>query len=295
MRRSGFVFGLVSLAALAAVGACSGSNNQSGFQTGGGSGSGSGGSGSGSGGSGSGSGSGGTINDDGGVVLTIDDAGDQVLPDGGIVVTTKTTIYANTDTALYSMDPNTQAVTLIGPFTNIDAGADSVTDVAVDAERDVYVCTEFTIYKVVLPRAGRAPFRSSTRRRSSTPPRSRPLRVCMPWGSPLRGCFAPGPDGGPGTVETLVAGDGDGNVWSVDPTTGIAKNLGNFGNDPTVSGNFLGVSGDIVFYSDATTGAATGLATIRSCAPPPAKYPTDAPTCSKTNDPCSPASTSASW
>ena len=285
MRRSGFVFGLVSLAALAAIGACSGSNNQSGFQTGGGSGSGSGGSGSGSGGSGSGSGSGGTLNNDGGVVLTIDDAGDQVLPDGGIIVTTKTTIYANTDTALYSMDPNTQVVTLIGPFTNIDAGADSVTDVAVDAEGDVYVCTESTIYKVALPAGGTGPvalvnatpivYPSTV----TTAPRMYALGFAPP------GLLSPpGPDGGPGTVETLVAGDGDGNVWSVDPTTGIAKNLGNFGNDPTVSGNFLGVSGDIVFYSDATTGAATGLAKIRSCAPPPAKYPTDAPTCSKTDD-----------
>jgi hypothetical protein len=159
-----------------------------------------------------------------------------------------------------------------------------VTDVAVDAEGDVYVNTETTIYKVVLPTGGTGNVQLTNPTpivypsTVTTTPRMYALAFAPP------GLLSPpAADGGPGSVETLVGGDGDGNVWSIDPTSGSAKNLGNFGDDPTISGNTLSLSGDIVLYTD-STGAATGLATIRSCTPPPAKYPTDAPTCVKTND-----------
>jgi hypothetical protein len=58
-------------------------------------------------------------------------------------------------------------------------------------------------------------------------------------------------------------------------------NLGNFGSDPSIAGNFLALSGDIVFYTD-SSGAAQGLATIRSCTPN--SNPSYSPTCNKTND-----------
>jgi hypothetical protein len=266
--RRGIAFGGVSLLVAAAAGACSGTNG-TGFQPDGGSGSGSGGSGSGSssGGSGSGSSSGGIL-----------DTGDASIlgNDGGEIVTTHTTIYANTDTALYSMQPGgTNPVALIGPFGGIDAGQDSVTDVAVNAEGDVYVNTETTIYKCALPSGG-----TGTVQLTNPTPIVYPASVTT---APRMYALAFAPPGLLGTGETLVGGDGNGDVWSIDPTTGNAINLGNFGADPTNSSNFLGLSGDIVFYTD-STGTPTGLATIRSCAPPPAKYPTDAPTCSKSSD-----------
>src|ERR1700733_7065797 len=74
------------------------------------------------------------------------EAGEAAPQDGEIVVTT--TIYANTDDSLYSMDPKTRARTLIGKFSGADG---DVTDVAVNGAGDVYVNTATTIYKVALP------------------------------------------------------------------------------------------------------------------------------------------------
>src|SRR5207302_1014397 len=64
-----------------------------------------------------------------------------------------------------------------------------------------------------------------------------------------------------GSGEMLVGGDGDGELWTIDASTGATKDLGSFGPDKT---NVFALSGDIVFYSDAS-GKPTGLATIRSC------------------------------
>jgi NAD(P)-dependent dehydrogenase (short-subunit alcohol dehydrogenase family) len=46
------------------------------------------------------------------------DGGTAAPPDGSVTITT--TIYANTDDSLYSMDPSTRAVTLIGKFAALD-------------------------------------------------------------------------------------------------------------------------------------------------------------------------------
>jgi hypothetical protein len=72
---------------------------------------------------------------------------------------------------------------------------------------------------------------------------------------------------GPNTGEVLIGGDSNGDLWSIDTMGGTAVDLGNFGSDPSRSGNFFGLSGDIVFYVG-PSGTQTGLATIRSCAPP---------------------------
>jgi hypothetical protein len=164
----------------------------------------------------------------------------DALPDGAVTVTT--TIYANTDDTLYKMDPMTKMVTMIGPFMGVgDASSTdrSVTDLAVDSNNDVYVNTESVVYKATVP-------------------------------------MTPGP-GVLGMGETLVGGDGNGELWSIDTTNGMTKDLGNFGNDPNNAGNIFALSGDVVFYLDAMN-SPTGLATIRSC--PPA----GGGACIKTND-----------
>src|SRR5262245_34985789 len=63
--------------------------------------------------------------------------------DGGGSSTTSTTVYANTDDALYSMDPKTHAVTLIGKLAGVSGSSTDkdVTDCAVNANGDVYVNT----------------------------------------------------------------------------------------------------------------------------------------------------------
>jgi hypothetical protein len=79
-----------------------------------------------------------------------------------------------------------------------------------------------------------------------------------------------------GSGETLVGGDNNGELWSIDSTSGAIRDLGGFGQNPSRPSDILGLSGDIVFYLDAS-GQPTGLATIRSCDSKGAD-------CTKTND-----------
>lgn len=238
----------------AAVTACSGSNGGSGFDnTGDGTD------------AGKSSGDGGSHDPTGG-----DDSGTLVLPDGGSngqdsggIVMTTTTVYANTDDTLYSMDPMTMKVTAIGKFAGQGGGTNdtTVTDVAVNANGDVYVNTESVVYKAALPAGGTGNVQLT--------------KVATIAGNGDRFyALAFAPAGVLGQGEALVGGDGNGELWAIDPQSGATKDLGSFGNDPSTAGNVFALSGDIVFYTD-TSNMPTGLATIRSC---------KGTTCSKTND-----------
>ncbi len=170
--------------------------------------------------------------------------------DGGSV----TTVYANTDDTLYTLDPSTNTVTLIGPFAGTsDASTDrTVTDLAVNAAGDVYVNTESVVYKATIP---------------TTIPGTVQLQkiatIAVATGQKFF-ALAFAPAGALDTGEVLVGGDGNGELYSIDTGTGATRNLGNFGPDPAVSGNVFALSGDLVFYMDAKNNP-TGLATIRSC------------------------------
>jgi hypothetical protein len=183
----------------------------------------------------------------------------RVPADGSTTTTTKTTIYAHTDTELYSMDPSTHVPTDLGTFAGT-AGTSSdgpVTDLAVDAENDIYVCTESVVYQVTLPTTpGPGATVQLTKKADIKSSSSTALRIYA---------LAFAPAGLLGTGETLVGGDSNGELWSI-PTDGVtaAKDIGNFGTDPSNSKNFLALSGDLVFYDDAQS-KPTGLATIRSC------------------------------
>jgi hypothetical protein len=184
---------------------------------------------------------------------------DSGLPDGSVIVTS--TIYAHTDTSLYSLDPTTQMVTAVGVFSGLasenDAGPPAVTDLAVNAAGQVYVNTETAIYTAALP---------STPSATAAVPLTLVANI-MGSASFYALAFTPADALGPGTGEVLIGGDGNGELWAINATSGATTDLGNFGSDPSRSGNFFGLSGDIVFYTNGT-GAQTGLATIRSCAPP---------------------------
>ena len=227
--------------------ACSGGHGTNGFD-GGGSGGGAGGGGAGVGG---GSGDSGIFNGDG--------SSGGGPGDGGVTV--MTTIYAHTDTTLYTMDPQSMHVTKVGDFTGLpstDAGPPNVTDLAVNANGDVYVNTESDIYKAAVP-SGPGPV-----------PLTHFASISAGGTKKYFYALAFAPAGVLGSSETLVAGDGNGEIWSVD-ANGAAKDLGNFGADSTKSCLSSGqtgtctyaLSGDIVFYTE--NGAATGIATIRSC------------------------------
>ena len=185
-------------------------------------------------------------------------------PDGSVVVTT--TIYANTDDTLYSMDPKTMAITLIGKFAGMGGATNdkSVTDVAVNAADEVFVNTESAVYKAALPQSA-----------GGTVQLTKVATIALKTGQRFF-ALAFAPAGVLGQGEALVGGDGSGELWSIDQTSGATKDLGNFGTDPNNVANVLALSGDIVFYLDAAN-KPTGMATIRSCT----KGTT---TCSKTSD-----------
>jgi hypothetical protein len=187
---------------------------------------------------------------------------DGALPDGG--ATTVTTVYANTDDTLYALDPTSKAVTSVGKFSGIGGGSldNNVTDCAVDSAGDVYVISESVLYKATLPAGGSGTVNLTKVTALSTKSGQRFYALA----------FAPA--GVLGAGEGLVAGDGAGVLWSVDPQTGATSELGSFGKDG--SSRVFALSGDIVFYLDGS-GKPTGLATIRSCSP-------GGTSCTTTND-----------
>jgi hypothetical protein len=242
--RSKLSFSLAAPALLLALGAfagpaCSGGNTpgfQFGNDAGGGSGSGGG---SSSSGGGSGSGSGGLGNN-------VFDDGGAPGGDGGTVTTT---IYAHNDTTLYSMNPATKALTLIGTF----SGSATITDLAVNAAGEVYVNSESVIYKASLPAGGTGTVQLTTVATISVQSGQRFYALG----------FTPKDALGAGTGEVLIGGDGNGELWAIDTSSGAEKDLGSFGPDPNDSSATLALSGDVTFYMLA--GKPTGLATIRSC------------------------------
>lgn len=250
----------VPLAIALAAPACGGTAPSGfGMDSGGGSGgaggaSGSGGA-SGTSGSGGGSGSGGTSG------IGLGDSGGDGARDGGVVV--KTYIYANTDTQLYTVDPSTTppTVAVVGTFMGMGGTTydSTVTDVAVNAEGAVYANTETVVYSVVLP---------ATPGPTATVALTKVATIVPPPGVKYDDFYALAfaPKGFLGPGEALLGGDSNGEVWSIDTSTGAVTDLGNFGPYPgATDGSIFALSGDLVFYTD-SKGIPTGLATIRKCA-----------------------------
>jgi hypothetical protein len=244
MRTFAILLGLFGAAA-----ACAGSKSNSGFDDDGGTGS------SGTSGGTSGT-SGGTSGGSSGTFAG--DGGNPAPPDGSVSVAT--TIYAHTDDTLYTMDPSTLAITSVGKFAG---NAASITDLAVNAAGEVYANSETAIYKAAIPA-------------SPGPVNVTQIATIAAKNGQRFFALAFAPAGVLGSGEALVGGDGTGELWSIDPASGATVHLGSFGNDPKVTGNVLGLSGDIVFYTDAAN-KPTGLATVRSCK-------AGGTSCSKTSD-----------
>ena len=177
---------------------------------------------------------------------------DAPIGDGGTV----TTVYANTDTALYSLNPQTNAVTLIGNFAGTsDASNDStITDVAVNAAGDVYVNSESVIYKANVPKT------------PGTVQLTKIASIALQQTGQKFFALAFAPAGSLASGEVLIGGDDHGELWAIDTTNGKTKDLGSFGVDPSHSGYDFALSGDLVFYNDAKNNP-TGLATVRPCKP----------------------------
>jgi len=245
------------------ISACGGTAG-TGFKNdgGGGGSSGSGGS-AGTGGLGGLGGSGGSAGSGGTSGIGLGDGGGGKDSAGDVIITTKTIIYANTDTELYTIDPSVSPPNpvLVGTFAGMSGSTydSTITDVAVDAEGDVYVNTETVVYKAAVPTS------------PGTVNLTKVTTITPPAGASYVSFYALAfaPKGFLGTGEELVGGDSAGEVWAIDTTgstIGTVHDLGNFGKVPgKTDGSIFGLSGDIVFYTD-TMGNPTGLATIRECA-----------------------------
>jgi hypothetical protein len=191
---------------------------------------------------------------DGGFGSDVGNFGDGNISDAG---GGSTTIYAHTDTELYSFDPATQNVTLIGPFQGFsDAAADNaITDLAVTANNEIWVNSETVIYTAQLPASGTGPVVLTKKAKIAT--------VSKDGGSQKFFALAFAPVGAlDPNNEVLVAGDNTGELYTIDQSTGALKALGDFGST-------YQLSGDMVFYSD--QGTFKGLATIRTCGSPNCK------------------------
>jgi hypothetical protein len=166
-----------------------------------------------------------------------------------------TTVYANTDSTLYSLNPQTNAITLIGAFSGMSGGTNdsTITDVAVNSTGDVYVNSESVIYKATIPQS------------PGTVKLTKLASISLQSGQKFY-ALAFTPAGALASGEVLIGGDGYGELYAIDTTNGTTKDLGSFGVDPSHSGYDFALSGDLVFYNNAQN-APTGLATVRPCKP----------------------------
>ncbi|HSQ63828.1 MAG TPA: hypothetical protein VLM85_11465 [Polyangiaceae bacterium] len=188
---------------------------------------------------------------DGGQIFG-DSSASDASGDGGA----GTTVYANTDDTLYSLDPQSNAISLIGAFAGLGGGTNDtvVTDVAVNSSGEVYVNTPSVVYKATLP---------------TTPPGtvnlSKLASIALQTGQRF---YALGftPAGALAAGEVLIGGDNYGELFAIDTTNGSTIDLGSFGPDPSHATYNFALSGDVVFYVDANQ-APTGLATVRPCKP----------------------------
>jgi hypothetical protein len=155
---------------------------------------------------------------------------DRVEPPGMVVV------YAHSDSALFSVDPMTRSVRMIGMFMfPTDGNNHSMTDLAVNEAGSITGVTQDALYTIDPTTAGCTLIRS-------LPTTDRRIFVGLTWV--------------PASVldprnEVLVGGATDGSLWRIDPATGRSTAVGNL---PTG----WGISGDIVSIRGAGT-----FATVR--------------------------------
>ena len=151
-----------------------------------------------------------------------------------------TTVYANTDSALYTLNPQTNAVTLVGNFAGMSNGTNdsTITDVAVSSVGDVYVNSESVIYKANVPTS------------PGTVQLTKLASISLQTGQKFY-ALAFTPPGSLASGEILIGGDSYGELYAIDTSNGTTKDLGAFGVDPSHSGYDFALSGDLVFYKDA--------------------------------------------
>jgi len=158
------------------------------------------------------------------VVANDDDQGGQ--PDGsGSADGSGVYVYAHTATTLYRIDPDTLAISQIAPF-KWPAGADEMTDIAVDKTGGIVGVSETKVYRIDPTTAG-----------------------CTLLTSGLQGAFnglsfVPAETIGATGDDVLVGTRGDdGIVDRINPMTGAVTVIGNMGGSFTSSGDLVAIVG----------------------------------------------------
>ena len=159
-------------------------------------------------------------------------------------------LYAHTDTTLYSLDPkNVGAEVSLGDFDCIgsskSASSTSMTDLAVSATGQLYGVSEVAVYPLTVTSSG--------------------VHCAAVWKLPSGSKFyglTMAPANTVDTDEVLIAANAAGELYKVNADTGATTQVGTFGTDPQTKKPWQ-LSGDIVFLANG--GSPEGFATVRVC------------------------------
>lgn len=136
-------------------------------------------------------------------------------------------VYAHTATTLYRVDPDTLAITQIGPFTG-DAQGDAMTDIAINGDGEMFGISYTTVYRIDTQTA------VTTRAGSGTLPEMFNGLSFVPSNEAFG---FEGPD-------VLIAGrNADGAIFRIDPATGVPTQIGDMGPQFATSGDIVAVRG----------------------------------------------------
>jgi hypothetical protein len=133
-------------------------------------------------------------------------------------------VYAHSSSQLFEVDPDTLDVTLIGPFTFPDWIFDSITDIALDKDANMIGISYTEVFAI-----------------------DKDTAVCHHL-STLEGqynglSFVPADEIDPTGAEILIGAALSGDISQIDPTTGAATLIGNYGGGWQSSGDIVSVSG----------------------------------------------------
>ena len=150
-----------------------------------------------------------------------------------VVDTGLAVVYAHTADSLYSVDPDTLAVTLVAPF-GWPKGIDEMFDIAIDKSGKMIGISSDTVYAVDVTTA-KCSFLASFK------------------GAVFNGLsFISADQIDNAGAEILVGADTNGDVYKVNPSTGAQTLIGNYGGGWASSGNLVSVAG--ATYATVNTG-----------------------------------------
>jgi len=132
-------------------------------------------------------------------------------------------VYAHSADELYTVDPDTLQVALVGPFA-WDRGSDQMTDIAIDGVGNMVGISFGSVYAVDKATAGCTYLADLDRSFNGM-------------------SFVPAQEIDGTGAEVLVAAALDGAFYRLEPTTGQSTPVGNYGNSMGSSGDIVSVAG----------------------------------------------------